>query len=339
MKFPWTTLVKLIAFALCSLLVLDIMWNTLNNSTSGKTYTYSAEFADASGLHSGDGVRVAGVVVGKVLSIELGKDNAAEVRFRVQASHELYTNTDVLIRYENLIGQRYLALQPAQNPGQPLPDGAAVPPGHTEGALDLSVLMNGFQPLFSVLSPQDINKLAGTIIQVFQGEGATLSDLLNQIGAVSGDLAQHDRLIGRVITNLGAVVSHLAAKDGQFGSLIVQTRHLVEGLAADRHVIGSSIDGIGALVAGMNDLLVRTRPGLKADRVKANTVLGIYAKNKDLLRRTLDVTGDFFTRTAGIAQYGSWGNTYVCQLGLAPGVDLTPLTQLLLGSKHSEVCR
>lgn len=339
MKFPWAMLVKLIVFAICSLFVLNIMWNTLNNATSGDTLTYTAHFADASGLHEGDSVRVAGVVVGKVEEVALGEENDAVVRFRVQADHQLFTNTRVLIRYENLIGQRYLALRQGDGDAEPMPDGSEVPMGHTEGALDLSVLMNGFDPLFDILSPRDVNRLADTLVKVFQGEGATLTDLLDQIGAVSGDLAEHDEVIGRVITNLGDVVTHLAANDEEFGDLVVQTRGLMEGLAADRHVIGDSLEGMGTLATAMSDLLVRVRPGLRADREKAARVLGIYARDREEVGEVIAATSDFFKRAGGMAQYGSWINTYLCELRVAPVVNLTPLTQLLLGNEHSEVCR
>jgi len=339
MKFPWAMLVKLIVFAICSLFVLNIMWNTLNNATDGDTLTYTAHFADASGLHEGDSVRVAGVVVGTVEEVALGDENDAVVRFRVQDDHQLSTNTQVLIRYENLIGQRYLALRPGEGKGEPLPDESDVPMGHTEGALDLSVLMNGFDPLFDILSPKDVNRLADTLVKVFQGEGATLTDLLDQIGAVSGDLAQHDDVIGRVITNLGEVVTHLASKDEEFGDLVGQTRALMVGLAKDRHVIGDSLEGMGTLATAMSDLLVRIRPGLRADREKAARVFGIYARDRKLVGDVIAATSDFFERAGGLAHYGSWFNTYVCEVRLAPVVNLTPLTQLLLGNQHSEVCR
>ena len=47
----------------------------------------------------------------------------------------------------------------------------------TTPALDLTMLFNGFQPLFSALDPKQINALSYEIIQIFQGQGGTVGDL------------------------------------------------------------------------------------------------------------------------------------------------------------------
>ena len=59
----------------------------------------------------------------------------------------------------------------------------------TQPALDLTVLFNGFKPLFAALSPADINKLSAEVISVFQGEGGNLNALLPEHGVAH----QHPR--------------------------------------------------------------------------------------------------------------------------------------------------
>lgn len=338
MKFPWAVTIKLVIFALCSVFVLTIMWNTLRNATDGDQITYHAEFGDASGLRKGDSIRVAGVRIGKVSEIELGDHNQAVVEFTVSEHNRLRANTAVLIRYENLIGQRYLALRPGRGDDDSLlPEGATVPMSRTEPALDLTVLMNGFDPLFKVLSPDDLNKVATTIVQVFQGEGASLNDLLQQVGAISGDLAERDQLIGRLITNLARAVTHLAEQDDQFSSLVDETRDLVTELAGDREAIGQSIKSMSKLSDAVTSLLSDIRPALRRDLVKAERVLGIYARDREAVGAVLGATEDFFSRAGRPLQYGSWANIYGCTIQVA-GVD-GGLSELLAGTTQSEVCQ
>ena len=45
-----------------------------------------------------------------------------------------------------------------------MPADATIPMDRTEPALDLSVLFNGFKPLFQALSPADINRLSAEVI-------------------------------------------------------------------------------------------------------------------------------------------------------------------------------
>ena len=92
------------------------------------------------------------------------------------------------IRYRNLVGQRYISL--TDEIGDSQPAATTAPPSRsaqTSPALDLTVLFNGFKPLFQALSPVDINKLSYEIVQVFQGEGGTLEGLLAHTASVTSD--------------------------------------------------------------------------------------------------------------------------------------------------------
>src|SRR5688572_16703389 len=97
------------AFALASGLLLMLLVNTMVNGLDGDSHTYDAEFVDVSGLRVGDDVKVAGVRVGRVESIEVDGD-AAMVEFELSERQPILDNTAIVMRYQNLLGQRYLAL-------------------------------------------------------------------------------------------------------------------------------------------------------------------------------------------------------------------------------------
>jgi phospholipid/cholesterol/gamma-HCH transport system substrate-binding protein len=306
-------LLRLVVFAVIAGFIALLLFNTLTNSLGGSTHSYTAMFADASGLHSGDNVRVAGVRVGRVDSVKLS-GTAARVKFSIRSEQPVLTNTKVAIRYQNLIGQRFLSLEPGAGSGSPLRSGAAIPLGSTESALDLTVVINGFQPLFQVISPDDINRLSVAVVQVLQGQGGSLVNLLRTTAELSTNLANRDAVIGRVISNFAAVLTDVGSRDTQVDDLIAQLRRLATATAADRDKIGGSIEALSGLTEATTALLRQIRPQLKVDIDKLNRVAATFAGQQDNFAgavRGLPVALAAFARTM---QYGSWVNLYLCNL-------------------------
>ena len=178
-------LVKLLVFIVVTTLATGVLVATIGNlSFSGKK-TFKAEFSDATGVVKGDDVRIAGVKVGSVQDIEISNRTRAMVTFNVDDSTPVTEATNAAIRYRNLVGQRYIALAGRSGLDHELGEGDTIPVTKTSPALDLTVLFNGFKPLFQALSPADINQLSYEIVQVFQGEGGTLESLLANTASVT----------------------------------------------------------------------------------------------------------------------------------------------------------
>lgn len=304
---------RLLIFAVVAGTIALLLYNTLVNTIGRSTVSYSAEFEDASGLHSGDNVRVAGVRVGRVDSVRLAGATAL-VKFSVQRDQPVLRNTNVAIRYQNLIGQRYLALVPGKGAAPLLEPDSRISKASTESALDLTVVLSGFQPLFDVISPDDVNRLSVSLVKVLQGEGDSILTLLKTTAELADRLASRDEVIGRVISNLGSVLTEVASRDGDVDALIGQLRRLVAATAADRDKIGGSIAALGSLTDATSALLRDVRPQLKKDLARLERVAGTYAKNKDAFAgavKGLPVALSAFARTM---QYGSWVNLYICNV-------------------------
>ena len=164
---------------------------------------YTAEFHTVSGLENGNFVRIAGVEVGKVKNITIRDDNVALVDFCTDDLGGTDRRaTRRLIRYDNLIGERYLALEEGAGGTRLLRPGDTIPLSRTAPALDLDAFIGGFRPLFRALDPDQVNALTGQLIEALQGQGATISTFLSQTAAVTNTLADRDELIGQVIVNL-----------------------------------------------------------------------------------------------------------------------------------------
>ena len=122
--------------------------------------------------------------------------------FSVDAGRKLPAGVTAQIKFRNLVGQRYVSLGQGSAATRTRCCGPAdsIPLEHTQGALDLTELFNGFKPLFRALSPDDVNKLSFEIIQVLQGEGGTVDSLLAHTASLTTAIADKDKVIGKLIT-------------------------------------------------------------------------------------------------------------------------------------------
>jgi phospholipid/cholesterol/gamma-HCH transport system substrate-binding protein len=221
-------------------------------------------------------------------------------------------STNAEIRYRNLVGQRYIAL--TQGVGGPsiLRDGATIPESRTSPALDLTVLFNGFKPLFQALTPSDVNKLSYEIVTVFQGEGGTLESLLAHTASVTSTLANRDQIIGELINNLNKVMVTVGNRDTELSDLIVKLRQFVSGLSGDRQAILGSLDSISHLTTQTAGLVTGIRPGLTASVKHLHTVAGTLDRNRAELDRAIQVLPIKLNKIGRTATYGSWFNFYLC---------------------------
>jgi phospholipid/cholesterol/gamma-HCH transport system substrate-binding protein len=307
-----TALVKLVIFMVVTAIATGVLAIVIGNLSFGATHSYKAVFTDATGLVKGDDIRIAGVKVGSVQGISIVDRTQALVTFSVQSDTALMRSTHADLRYRNLVGQRYVALTNEIGSTGVLTPGSTIPVSQTSPALDLTLLFNGFKPLFQALSPSDVNELSYEIIQVFQGQGGTLDGLLTHTASVTHTLAQRDQVIGSLITNLNSVLDHVGNRNRQLNQLITTFQHFVGGLKHDRGAILGSLDQISQLSTQTADLV----SGIRAPFVSDIHHLRGFAANLDGGRaeidRALQVMPIKLTKVGRTASYGSWFNFYLC---------------------------
>ena len=304
--------VKLLIFMVVTSIATGLLVVTIGNLSFGDTQDYKAVFTDTTGLNKGDDVRISGVRVGTVKSIDIYQRKYAVVSFNVDKDSELNQGTIATIRYRNLVGQRYIALTQGPGSSEPLASGATIPMDRTAPALDLTVLFNGFKPLFAALSPDDINKLSYEIIQVFQGEGGTVESLLQSTASVTNKLADRDKIVGELITNLNDVLVMLGDRDKELSGLIVQLQQFVSGLKQDRNAILGSLEDVSRLAVQTADLVGDARPDLSRDISQLRRVVQTLDDNKAEIDTALQILPIKLHKIGRTASYGSWFNFYLC---------------------------
>src|ERR1700758_215737 len=293
-----------------------------------RTNGYTAEFNNISGLRPGQFVRGSGVEIGKVSAVRLvDGGRRAQVDFSVDRSVPLYQSTTAQVRYLNLIGDRYLELKRGEGEGSDrvLPPGGFIPLSRTSPALDLDALIGGFKPLFRALEPEKVNTIASAIITVFQGQGGTINDILDQTAELTAHIAERDQAIGEVVKNLNIVLDTTVRHRAQFDQTIDNFERLITGLenhadplAAGTANISNAAGTVAGLLADNRALLHKEINYLQALQ---QPLIDQSDQLSDLIHK-LPTTLNLIGRSIGL--YGDWVSFYLCDLtikwnGLQPG--------------------
>ena len=306
--------VKLAIFSVVSVIVTGTLVAIMGRFGGGETVDYTAIFSNASMLQKGDDVRVAGVVLGKVESVDVYGDDDAKVAFSLAKDLQLTTASKVEIRYLNLVGDRYLTVTQGRPGAAPIRPGATIPLNRTVPALNLTALYNGFAPLFSALEPKDVNELSMNLVKVLQGEGGTFEGLLAHTASLTSAIADRDQLVGDVITNLNQTLGTVDSHHQQLTELIKELRRWVGGLAADRVRIGRSVVDVSQLTATLADFVGEGRPVVKGDIAQLRRLADVLKRpdTKKVLEQVLRDLPEMQADQTRTGTYGSWYSYYLC---------------------------
>ncbi|MGO9098253.1 MAG: MCE family protein [Mycobacterium sp.] len=276
--------------------------------------TYNAHFANVSGLRNGNFVRIAGVEVGKVKKISFQPDSTLRVEFSVIPSAVLTEGTRAVIRYDDLIGGRFLALEEGAGGVKRLHPADTIPLSQTEPALDLDALIGGFRPLFRALDPDQVNALSGQLIAAFQGQGPTISSFLTQAASLTNTLADRDQLIGQVIVNLNTVLGSLGGQSKQFAKAVDSLSELVKGLEARKQDISNAVAYGNAAAGSIADLLAQGRAPAKKVVSELDRTAGLLEADRDYLDNLLNTLPDAYQMVSRLGLYGDFFSFYLCDL-------------------------
>lgn len=346
-------LIKLGIFVVVAVLITLSVVATLLDLKIGQPSTgYHAIFTNASGLESGDTVRIAGVEVGKVNGVSLDGDKA-KVDFTVASSNHLTTNSTASIQFENLLGQRYLEIEAGTPGGAPLRSGSTIPQSRTQPGLDLTTVFSGFQPLLAALDPKQVNELTGSIIAVLQGESGSVANLVNQTAVLTNNLASRQTVIDQILDNLTPLLSSVNQHDTELGNLFDGLDSLVTGLAGQRQQIGDAVTGLSNLTVNATNLLKNVQPTLDQDLGGLQSVTSELLANQTPLNSVIADLPALLNSLDKVSSSGNYLAVYICDLTLnvsgpisvklSPTVPQSPPLSVPAGiigdqSQHTKVC-
>lgn len=229
---PLAALWRLGVAGAISVVLFILLANTLTNPVSVKTRTYTAEFTDASGLHPDGDVRVRGVRVGKIESVELARlhgQNVAKVEFTLDQKYGVAGVTRLAVKFQALTGVRYVDVTNAVEGYRAEDLVTQIPTSMTQPSFDVTALFNGLQPVLVTLSPDEINTFSANAASFLTGDGSGLAPLLDSIRRLTEFVSQRQQVVATLIDNLSQIADAIGGTSQKFIHLIDMANQPVDG--------------------------------------------------------------------------------------------------------------
>jgi phospholipid/cholesterol/gamma-HCH transport system substrate-binding protein len=322
--------IKVSIFTVVMLLVSASLVVVFGDFRFGSESTYHATFTNASRLKAGQKVRISGVPVGAVAGVKLNPDNTIDVEFGVDQRYTLYTSTRAQIRYENLVGDRFMEITSGPGELRKLPAGGTINAQHTEPALDLDALLGGLKPVLKGLDADKVNTVTSAVIELLQGQGGALNNVLTDTNAFTSALGNRDQLIGDAITNLNTVLGTVDERSAKFSTSVDQLQQLITGLAKNKDSIAGAIGPLSSTTTDLAELLKNSRRPLQGILENVRPLATELDDRKAEVNNDVEQLGEDYLRLSALGAYGSFFNIYFCSVtikinGPAGGDILLPL--------------
>jgi phospholipid/cholesterol/gamma-HCH transport system substrate-binding protein len=200
-----------------------LLSNTLTNPVAVSTRTYTALFTDASGLHLDGDVRVRGVRVGKIASVDLARhdgQNLAQVKFTLDKKYGVVAVTRLAIKFQALTGVRYIDVTNPAEGFHAVDLITHVPVAMTQPSFDVTALFNGLQPVLATLSPEEINTFTANAASFLTGDGSGLEPLLRSVRRLTEFVSNRQQVVATLTQNLSQIADAIQSKSKQFIHII-----------------------------------------------------------------------------------------------------------------------
>ncbi len=327
-RIPLRKVVTVVVVALVALLAGGIAVLV----TSGpSTMTFSARFATAPGLFTGNAVDVLGMQVGSVTKITPGPTYVT-VAMQVPAGSPIPADADALIMAPQVVNDRYVQLNPGYSGGPLMQDNAVIPLSRTAVPISVDGIVDSLDQLARALGPNGANAhgalsaFVASSARAFGGDGTALHSTLTSLGQALGALSSKSPQLTALFDNLGnlsqvasqytgtyqafannlAVVStDLAGDDSEIGATLANLQKALGALAqftaTNSSALGSSVsnlDVFAGAVAAKQQALAQAFEALPDALDNISQAVDPSAPGGAALRARLDPTGD----SAGFSQ-------------------------------------
>lgn len=278
--------------------------------------TYFASFTEAGGLKPGDEVRIAGVRVGKVESMELD-GNSVKVAFRVKTDAELGDATRADIRVKTILGSMFVAVTPAGS-GE-LAEESTIPVERTSSPFDV---VEAFEGLGETSGDIDTDQLAAsltTLADLTRNTPEEFRAALSGVSALSEVVASKDDEINSLLKNLERVSTVLDARDEDIIALMSDADSLFTALVQRKAQIHRLLVSSTTLSKELTALIRESRADLKPALDQLDKVLQVILKNEDNLEKSIKTMAPFYRVFASTLGNGPWFDTFIFNLPPIPG--------------------
>lgn len=276
--------------------------------------SHSAALSEAGGLKPGDDVRIAGVKVGKVTSVDLEKAHV-RVDFTVSRSTQLGNRTSAGVRIKTILGQKFLSLDPA---GKATLD-KEIPLTRTTAAFDV---VDAFSDLATTAEDINTDQLAtslDTIADTFRDSPKDVRTAVDGLGRLSRTVASRDDKLRSLLDHANGVTGVLSARNAQIVSLLSDGDLLLQELRKRREDIHTLLVNTATLADQLTGLVRDNREAIRPALAHLKDVLAVLETNQANLDRSIKLLAPFVRVFANTTGNGRWFDTFIQNLVPVPG--------------------
>jgi phospholipid/cholesterol/gamma-HCH transport system substrate-binding protein len=277
--------------------------------------TYYAAFSEAGGLKPNDEVRIAGVRVGKVKTVDLAGDHV-RVEFLVDSGVDFGTRTAAAIKVKTLLGAMYLSLQP--NGAGQLAEGAEIPREHTTSPYDVVEAFAGLASRSERIDTDQLANALNTMAALTENTPEEFQAALRGMSDLSENIAARDAQLNTLLTNLRKVSGVLGDRRGDLITLMRDGDKLFRALAARRQSVHDLLAATSQLSVELTKMVKSTRADLKPALDHLDNVVDVLLKNQENLDNSLRLMAPFYRVFANTLGNGPWFDTYIQNLPPVP---------------------
>ena len=279
--------------------------------------TYYANFSEAGGLKTGDEVRVAGVRVGKVDSIELD-GNQVKVGFKLREKVNFGENSGAGVRVKTLLGDMFLELQPAGE-GQ-MKAGATIPVDRTESPYDVVEAFEGLADTSANIDKDQLAAALTTLADLTRSTPEEFQAALTGVSDLSRNLAAKDERIESLLTQLDRVTKVLDERDEDLITLMNDANQLFAALVERREAVHNLLISTQQLSKELSQLVDDSRADLKPALESLDVILDVFTKNEENLEKSLRLMAPFYKVFNNTLGNGPWWDTYIQNMPPVPAL-------------------
>ncbi len=293
------------ALTLVVTLVLASVW--LTTSRYARQHTFVAYFANTNGLYTGDEVRILGVAVGTVESIEPQPQNA-RVTFSVDPEYPVPADVRAAILSPSLVSARAIQLVPAYSggprlaPGQVIPrERTAVPVEWDDFRAQLAKLTDSLQPN-APGEPSALGAFIDTAADNLRGQGDTAHDTVVKLSQASSALGDHATDIFSTVRNLQLLVSALSSSSNLLADFNVNLAEVTRVLSDTPDEIGSATTALDGAVGDLRTFVADNRDGIGTAVDRLSSITTALNDSRGDIKQVLHITPTVFQNFTNIYQ-------------------------------------
>ena len=255
-----------VAAALALLLVAGVVVLLRTTETINRTNVV-AYFENSNGIYVGDDVRILGVPVGRITSIE-PQPERVKISFWYDDSYDVPADAKVAILSPTLVTARAIQLVPAYTGGPVMKDDTVIPQERTAVPVEWDQVRAQLEKLSETLQPTEpggvspLGSLINTTADNLRGQGANIRDTVIKLSQAFSALGDHSTDIFSTVKNLAILVSALQDSTDVMRQLNQNLASVTGLLANDPDEVANAVRDLNAVVPEVQTFVAENREAL-----------------------------------------------------------------------------